>query len=882
MNIDNDIPVLAVPQLPELAAESVKGIIDELPWMKECKITLLHKRKDIEDFIDRCIEKGIAAFDIETTGLNTRPHKEKISSSPLVGIAIAISRNEGVYIPIAHEDTEFNVPLSFIVSEIKRLTANCTLIFHNFKYDGQILRNYGVFVGGENCDPSAYEDTLIMVSIQDASRKDKRLKSLSPQLLGREMLNIKGLGVSVSSKNIPAFDQVPPEKAVYYAAPDTMNTYYLYEVLTEMLNKQDPEGRGGPWGVYRKIEKPCMFVTMEMERNTVLVDLEYLYEVRDELRKRCKHCLAVAHEAAGRPFDLNSPKQLGVILFEELKLPYPGKKDTKSGSYETSEAILEKIADRHPIIMAILDFRHYEKQLKTYVENLINNSDEEGMVKFELNQIKADTGRFTATGGKGLAVDGYCGVNCQNLPRSKKNDPKSFDIRKALIARPGFKIVTIDYSGEELRIAANLSREPKWIKEFLEGTGDLHTITAQIIHGKSVVSKEERGLGKTLNFLTLYGGGAGGFAAQAHITVERARKMIQNFFRQYTGLSGWIKKEVARGKKRGYSSTALGRRRPLGYFYESGDKAMAAKGDRCVINSSIQGTGADIIKIALHRVSKWIRENGLNDKIRILMPIHDEIVFEIANDGTEEGNAAFGRYIEEIAEIMKVDDVITKLNWPVHLEVDAEYGESLSITNDYFKEKEAAAKEEPTSNPYENKSIEEIPAPGNMPEPVEAPKPLAEIAHKIIEKEGHRQNVTVTNDEDAGVRMELYEHGNGDNAGFSFKALITARLTDAEKEKKASNKLDVEENMDDSVLSDIKLQELIDKRGYLEWPVVHCNDFVVSQLTAAFRILRKLTPVFSGPRCRIKLVSEKGEVLYKSQEKVSVDGFLFAAIWLNI
>jgi DNA polymerase-1 len=877
MNISDDIPVLAVPQLPELAQESVKGIVDEMPWMKGKKMTLLYKRHEIEKFIDRCIEAGKAAFDLETTGLNTRPHPEKISSSPIVGVAIAISRDEGVYIPVAHQDGEYNVPLDFLLSEIKRLSANCVLIFHNFKYDGQVLRNYGILVGGEQCDPSLYEDTLILASVQDASRKDKRLKSLSSQLLGREMLNIKNLGVTVSDKNVPAFDQVPPEKAVYYATPDVMNTYYLFEVLSDMIDKQDPTGRGGPWGVYKKIEKPCMYVTMEMERNHILVDLDYLHRVRAELIERIKKCLRLAHEAAGRPFDLNSAKQLGVILYDELKLPYVGRTDTKSGNKETSEAVLEKIKDKHPIVQAILDFRHYEKQLHTYVENLIKNSDENGMVKFELNQTKADTGRFTATGGKGLHVDGYCGVNCQNLPRSKKDDEKSFDIRKALIARPGYKIVTIDYSGEELRIAANLSREERWIKEFLYGSGDLHTITGQIIHGKSLISKEERGVGKTLNFLTLYGGGAGGFAAQAKIPVDKAKKMIQNFFRQYTGISSWIKREVAKGKKRGYSSTALGRRRPLAYFYESGDRGLAAKGDRCVINSAVQGSGADIIKIALHRVSKWIRENGLNDKIRILMPIHDEIVFEIANDGTEEGIAAFGRYIEEISEIMKIDDVIASLQWPIHLEVDAEYGDSLSITNDYFKEKELS-KEDST----EKESIDQVPTEENQANAPLQQESLVSIGSELnkiketTDKEVLRRELISDPKKDAEVQVETMEY-MGDNAGITFKAYVKSHLLND------APPADMEPaDVDETEIEKLKLKEFVDKRGFIEWPVSHCDGVVVSQLTAVFRVLKKLAPMFSGPTYRVKLVSQEGEVLYKSQEKVSVDAFLFAVVWLNL
>lgn len=1309
-NIDS--PVLAIPQLPELATESIKGIVDELPWMNECTFTLLHRRSDIEKYIDKCIELGLAAFDIETTGLNTREHPEKISSSPLVGVALATSRYDGAYIPIAHEDSEYNVNLEFIVSEIKRLSANCRLIFHNFKFDGQVLKNYGIDVGGAQCDPMSFEDTILMATIYDSSRKAKGLKVLSKEFLGREMLNIKGLGIAVNDKTVPAFDQVPPEKALYYAASDTVCTYYLYERFTELINQQDPKGNAGPWGVYNKIEKPCLFVTMEMERNYVLINKDYLIEIRDTLKERCKKCVSIMHNAAGRPFDVNSAKQLGVILFEELKLPYTGKKiaETKSKTYETSVEVLERIKDKHPIVSAILDLRGYEKQLTTYVENFIKNADENNMVKFELNQFKADTGRFTATGGKGLVIDGYCGVNCQNLPRPKKNDPKSFNIRKALVARPGFKIVTIDYSGEELRIAANLSGEKKWINEFIHGTGDLHTITGQVITGKSLISKEERGIGKTLNFLTLYGGGAAGFAAQAKITFERAKKMIQNFFKQYTGISAWIKREVAKGRKIGYSTTAMGRRRPLAYFYKSGDKFMASKGDRCVINSAVQGclqphercltnkgylpiyeiavrkengedlkvwtgsswenfnvvnrgecqfayielenglkldcdtrhevltvgesgyvftkyrdldenslicspipralefgeypsqtffsggkannskdiliqdasdfefiafvlgiatgdgniiigsrnsvtisfgekklseyygkleqgfkklgltlnaprkmrgskgdsyqatvnskalvalftyfgfnkataktkrvphriytcpismrraylkgcflsdgsrslenryvlhtankellrdiqlvglhlglasyvktngdgshsllwsnlsrveqtlnlpkvnrgrrtggkmllprflhkkvyallqedgryvqdsrdrvlvcnlnkgqnilvqtavellekydcdipemyyhyplkekknlpevsdtytlsvfsplhrfdsagiisknTGADIIKIALRRVSNYIRENGLSDKIRVLMPIHDEIVYEIANDGTPEGEAAFGKYIEDLSEIMKIDDIITALKWPVHLEVDAEYGDSLSITNDYFKEKEAALKEhqqEESSEPEKEEKAPEADDSGDnftkLPDPPleeESEEGSAEQVSSLI-KSTLRKEVSKINQDtrekefkksSADVQMHSEEHLSENGLSINFNASVQERI-----EKLAQDPEEPVEEPPGDTSKKTKLEDFIDKRGFFEWPVTNISDVTLSQIVATLRTLKKLDSLLVGPKYRIKLVSKSGEVLYKSQQKVSVDAFTFAAVWLNI
>jgi DNA polymerase I-like protein with 3'-5' exonuclease and polymerase domains len=433
-----------------------------------------------------------------------------------------------------------------------------------------------------------YEDTLLMAAIEDASRKEKGLKFLTENLLGREMIEINELGIQGSKKDIVAFDMVPPQKAVYYGASDAMCTYALYEHLKSKIDEQDPTGKSGPWAIY-KIEKRCLFVTMEMERNLVKIDRPYIEKCKVDVIGRIQKSLKGIYAIAGREFDVNSPKQLGILLFEELKIPYPVKEKTATNQYITNEKVLEKLSGKYPIVDLILTYRGFVKILETYIENFLRNADENDEVKFQLNQVRADTGRFSSTGGQGLLADGYSGVNCQNLPNFDPDNPDSIDLRRAVIARPGCKIASIDYSGEELRIAANFSKEPLWIKEFLEGTGDLHSITGRIIHKKQDISKKERGVGKTLNFLTLYGGGAGGFATKAKIPYETAKKMIINFFEEYKGIKSWIDRESKAARKRGYSKTAFGRRRPLTQFYSSPDKKDQAFADRCAINSAIQG-----------------------------------------------------------------------------------------------------------------------------------------------------------------------------------------------------------------------------------------------------------------------------------------------------
>jgi DNA polymerase I-like protein with 3'-5' exonuclease and polymerase domains len=563
----------------------VQELFELRQWMVGKTFLFLTKVVEVEQFIDKCIENGLCSLDFETTGLNTRLNIEGKPCIDIVGICLSVHADEGAYIPVGHEDKEYNVPLKFVMRQLARLVANCRCIFHNFKYDGEILRNYGIIIEDED----KYEDTYLMAAVQDASRKDKGLKELSKLLLDRDMIEISELSAGGSSKKVVAFDMVPPQIAQYYGGSDGMCTYALYEKLSAMMDEQDPTKKKGSWTIY-KIEKRCLFVTMEMERNLVKVDVEYLRKCRDEVKTKIEKYAKGIQDQAGRPFDINSPKQLGTLLFEEMKIPYPAKEEkTASGQYATSEKVLEKLGGKYPIVDMILSYRGLGKILETYIENFLRNVDENHEIKFNLKQVQADTGRFSAAGGQGVAIDGYSGVNCQNIPNYDPKNPNSIDLRKAVIARPGYKIVSIDYSGEELRIAANFSREPLWVKEFCEGTGDLHSITARIIHKKQDVDKKERGVGKTLNFLTLYGGGAGGFATKAKVPYDTAKKMIINFFEEYKGLKKWIDKEAAAARKRGYSQTALGRRRPLTLYYNSPEKSDQAFADRCAINSAIQG-----------------------------------------------------------------------------------------------------------------------------------------------------------------------------------------------------------------------------------------------------------------------------------------------------
>jgi len=823
---------IATHMLNDFNSEGVKDILDKKEWMENPKLSfrLLTTQKDVEEYIDFLIENKICALDLETTGLNTRLNEDGRSASTIVGICMASSAMEGVYVPVAHVDREYNVAESFMIEQLRRLCANCVCIYHNFKYDGQILWNYGIYITDENM----YEDTMLMAAVEDSSRKQKGLKPLSEMLLKRPMLSIDGLGVLTNNKKVVSFDMVPPARALYYGAPDAMNSFGLYKLFKYRLDNQDPTGRSGPWAIY-KVEKRCTFVTMEMERNYVRIDIPYLKQKREEVITKLKTLKSSMYDIAGREFDIDSPKQLGELLFNELKYVYPIKDKTASGQYMTGGEILEKIQDKYPIVDLIMKHRKLEKILGTYIENFIKNADSNNEVKFQLNQVRAETGRFNSTGGGGLLVDGYSGVNCQNIPAPNDDNPDAINLRRALLAHAGFKIVTIDYSGEELRIAANLSREPMWIKEFLEGTGDLHTLTTKAILRKDKISKKERKLGKTINFLTMYGGGPAGFAAQAKITIDTAKKMIINFFTAYKGLNNWITEESKRCRKRGYSSTALGRRRPLTEYYTNEDRRIQAKGDRLAINSQIQGCGSDIIKIALFRVWKWIHENGFEDDVKIIMPIHDEIVFEIKEDKLD-------FYIPELCELMVIRDIVDKLGWPVPFEVDAEYGDTLSITNDYWKEKRAKKKEEgPTVESKQDTTVSD---------PVYNETPV-----KGKEDEEEKKSIFPQS------AREIVSENKGDQGLVPLVA----------KEFVALDEIELKE----------KLSERIDNEGYFIYSIN--NDAIsAKQVGVILHVLKMSKGIFEGPKFKICLVTKKGEVLFRSKHEFCIDAFVMACLLYNI
>lgn len=648
--------------------ENVQELCKKMPWMEKTDMQLCETLGQLRSFIDRIIAKGIdnkkplCCLDLETTGLNTRVIKGK-PAIKIVGIALAIDANTGIYIPVNHmEGSEFNLPEKEVLEEIKRLCRCAVIIVHNAKYDLTVLKNYGI----DATNHDEFEDTLILARLYDAGQKEIGLKHLSKTLLDREMIELGE--VTGKSKR---FDMVSPKVSFVYAASDSLCTYGLYEFF--MANPIVIEQKS----VYN-LEKKVVPVVIQMEANLIRIDRDYLKAEKIRVAERLKVIEKEIYKACdGREFNIGSPIQLGKMLFEELKYEYPGKEKTKSGQYMTDTATLEKISDK-PAVKLIIEYRALGKSLNTYIENLLLNCDEDGFIKVGFNQNGTDTGRFSSPGGQGIDKDGYCGMNVQSIPSNYSEGAP--DIRKAFIARPGNKIVALDFSGEELRVTANLSKEKKWIDEFLYGSADLHTTTGKAVFKKDEITKAERQIAKTLNFQILYGSGPRGIAEQAHISEGEARKAVDGFLTGLPILAAWIKSERVRARKAKAARTPFGRVRPLHMFYDSGDRAAEGHADRCSVNFLVQGSCADIMKIAMVRVSNWIQEKNLQDEIKILLTMHDELVFEMPENKLSE-------YIPALNNIMCLGDVLQgTLKWPVPFSTDAEYGDSWHVDHDFFKE----------------------------------------------------------------------------------------------------------------------------------------------------------------------------------------------------
>ncbi len=545
---------------------------------------------------------ALTAFDTETTSLDPM-------AAEIVGLSFSVEPGRACYVPLAHRYAGAPDQLSR-EAVLERLrgwlqSESHRKVGQNLKYDMHVLQNHGISMGGVE------HDTLLQSYVLEAHRTHG-MDALAQRHLNRRTITYEEVAGKGAAQI--GFEQVDIEQASRYAAEDADVTLHLHTVLYPRI-----EAEAKLLDIYRRIEMPAAKVLQKMERHGVLIDSQALARQSDELGARLMQIEQQAYEAAGQPFNLNSPKQLGEILFGKLGLPVV--KKTASGGASTDEEVLEKLALDYPLPRLLLEYRGAAKLKSTYTDKLPRMVNARtGRVHTSYSQATAVTGRLSSTD-----------PNLQNIPI---RTPEGRRIREAFIAPAGSLIVSADYSQIELRIMAHLSRDESLLKAFAEGI-DVHRATASEVFGVPVdeVSSEQRRYAKTINFGLIYGMSAFGLAAQLDIERDAARNWIERYFTRYPGVARYMEETRAAAKAQGYVETVLGRRLWLPEINSpNGPRRGAA--ERQAINAPLQGTAADVVKLAMIAVQDWIEAQHLAS--RLIMQVHDELVLEVPQHELEQ------------------------------------------------------------------------------------------------------------------------------------------------------------------------------------------------------------------------------------------------------
>ncbi len=551
--------------------------------------------------------------------LDSETSSENAMSAELVGISLAIKNGQAYYIPISHRpsaqpdlltmaelssDDYRCLPLDVVREQLAPILADPAIpkYGHNIKFDALVLAEHGLPVEGIKFD------TLIAAFLLDPGTRQLSLKTLGFNRLGLEMTEITTL--LGKGKDQITMVQVPISKAGPYACADADVTYCLVEVLTKELKEKKA------WQLFNAIEMPLVPVLIAMERAGVMLDVDFLAKMKVELEKRLYEIERRIYKACGRVFNINSTQQLGKVLFEELKLDASGVSRTKAGGYSTAVAVLEQLQGTHEVVDLVLEYRQLDKLQSTYVEALPTLvSPKDGRLHTSYNQAGAVTGRVSSSE-----------PNLQNIPIRTEIGRR---VRRAFIAPPGKKLLAADYSQVELRILAHMSQDKGLLQAF-QRDEDVHKSTAATIFAVPLneVTPAMRSIAKTTNYAIVYGISGFGLAARTELSQQEAQQFIQSYFEKYPGVKKYLDdtKEMARTK--GYVETLLGRRR---YFPElqsrAGNFNMRLAAERMAINAPVQGTSADIMKIAMARVFNEMQNKKMQSQM--ILQVHDELVFEV-------------------------------------------------------------------------------------------------------------------------------------------------------------------------------------------------------------------------------------------------------------
>ena len=592
---------------------------------------IIFSNSAFENWIKNMDNASLLAIDTETTSLN-------YMDAELVGLSFSISPGHAAYLPTGHnyEGAPDQLPLDMVLKKLKPILTSEKIkkLGHNIKYDKNILANYGIELKG------IQHDSMLESYMYDSTASRHDMDSLSLKYLDHETTHYEDVA-GKGAKQI-GFNQVPIDTAGPYAAEDADITLRLHKELSPKLGKYTSLKT-----LYEKTEIPLLSVLSRIERTGVLIDADKLQKQSIDLKSRMEKIEADAHDTAGEVFNISSPKQIQAVLFEKLGLPVISK--TPKGQPSTAESVLHELALEHELPGLILEHRMLSKLKLTYADKLPKQINEKtGRVHTSYHQAVASTGRLSSAD-----------PNLQNIPIKTEEGRK---IRQAFIASPGNIIVAADYSQIELRIMAHLSQDSTLLDAF-SNNEDVHKTTAADIFdcSQDKVTTEQRRTAKAINFGLMYGMSPFGLSRQLGIDVSTARDYVELYFSKYTAVKDYMEKIKQQAKSDGYVETVFGRRLYLPEI-NSRNATRRQYAERTAINAPMQGTAADLIKQAMVKIDSKI--SGKHPEIRMIMQVHDELVFEIKENVAPEA-------LGEIIKIMVISPEIS-----VPLTVDAGTGQN--------------------------------------------------------------------------------------------------------------------------------------------------------------------------------------------------------------
>ncbi|SHN57298.1 DNA polymerase I [Erythrobacter sanguineus] len=598
----------------------------EMPHVDHTAYETVQTIERLEHWIARARAARLVAVDTETTSLDAM-------RADLVGVSLALGPNDACYIPLAHGGDDMfaqkpeQVDKAAALAALKPLLEDDSVlkVFQNGKYDCNVLAREGMAV-------APIDDTMVISFALDAGRGEEGMGGSGIGGHGMDELSQRHLGhtpiafkdVCGTGKKAISFGEVPLDRATRYAAEDADITLRLYQTLKPRLAEE------GGTRIYERVDRPLIPVVATMEREGIRVNRARLARLSEEFAVEIRRLEGQIHELAGQEFTVGSPKQLGEILFD--KLGYKGGKKGKSGQYSTDVSVLERLAtEGAPMARKVLEWRQLAKLKSTYTDALqaaINPAT--GRVHTSYSLVGAQTGRLSSTD-----------PNLQNIP---VRTPIGRQIREAFVPEDGNVLLAADYSQIELRLAAHMANVDTLKQAFANGE-DIHARTAREMFGE--VTRDTRARAKTINFAILYGISRWGLAGRLEVTSDEAQDMIDTYFQRFPGIQRYIHETLETVRAKGYSETLFGRKT---WFPRINSKNQAERqgSERAAINAPIQGTSADIIKRAMARMLPALAEAGLDD-VRMLLQVHDELVFELPEARVEAATPIIRRVMAEAA-----------------------------------------------------------------------------------------------------------------------------------------------------------------------------------------------------------------------------------------